>query len=229
MEIEGHIRSEVPTPFARPPLTPRDFPPICRRMKTIHILFAGTLLLASWGCGLPLDHSGAAPWPQAPDGFEWPAIDGDALVFETLANRDLDAELRKASESLKSRYSPDDVTFARLDLNADGRDEILIKVHHYGLSPSYAVLSLDELGKYSDIGWISGDRIVRSGGTGGWQALQAWSGDDQIRQLYSYQEGLYQLKRSEQVDAQTGTVTALTPNQAEEGGAGQAATPSGSK
>ncbi|MEZ5329673.1 MAG: hypothetical protein R3F19_31890 [Verrucomicrobiales bacterium] len=192
-------------------------------MKLTNTLFAGTLLLALWSCGDSVSDSDAVDWPPAPDGYKWPDIKDAAMEFKTVANADLESDVKKAVATLKSRYSPDDVTFARSDLNADGRDEILIKAHHYGFAPSFAILSPDDSGRFSDIGWISGEQIFPCERIDGWQSLQTRSGSEQIRQLYSFREGLYHRTRSEQRDATTGTVTILPKTQAE-GSAGQPAT-----
>jgi len=193
-------------------------------MKITNTLMAGSILLALWSCDDSSSSPNAAPWPPASDGFKWPATDSHALVFETLANADVDEDVLKAAETLKSRYSPDDVTFARSDFNADGRAEILIKAHHYGFAPSYAILTQNDSGDYSDIGWISGDQISRCDGIDGWQPIQTLSANDQIRQLYSYREGIYDLTRYERLVAQTNTVTILSPTKAEQDGGGQPAT-----
>jgi hypothetical protein len=193
-------------------------------MKILNTLVAGLLLVALCGCDDSVDSSHEESWPQAPDGFEWPATVGEAIEFETVANADLDADVKAAVATMKSRYSPDDVTFARSDLNDDGRDEILIKAHHYGFAPSFAILTPDDSGGFSDIGWISGDQFLPCERIDGWQSLQARSGNDQIRQLYSFGEGLYHRTRSEQLDATTGTVTILPKTKAEQGSAGQPAT-----
>lgn len=195
-------------------------------MKITNTLVAGTLLLALSGCDDSVVDSGVVAWPLSTDGFEWPDIQGTAMDFNTVANSDLEPDVKKAAESLKSRYSPDDVTFSRSDLNADGRDEILIKGHHYGFAPSFAILSPDDSGNFSDIGWLSGEQILPCESIDGWRSLQTRSGNDQIRQLYSYREGLYHRTRSEHLDPTTGTVKILPHNkEAEQGVGGQPATP----
>ena len=198
-------------------------------MKITNTVLAGALLFALSSCEDSVGDSGADAWPIPPDGFEWPDTLGDAMEFKTEANVDLDPDVEKAAATLKSRYSPHNVTYARSDLNADGRDEILIKAHHYGFTPSFAILTSDDSGNYSDIGWISGDQIFPCERIDGWQPIQAQSGDGRIRQLFSLHEGLYHLTRSEQLDATTGTVTILPQNAAEQDGAGQPATRSESK
>lgn len=177
-------------------------------MRPIKILAAGLIISTLWSC----DNSIRDTWPPSPDGFQWPATKGDPLKFTTISNADLDDDVKKASEKLKSRYSTDAVTFCRSDLNADGRSEILIKTHHYGFAPSYAILSPDDSGNYSDIGWISGEHVFLCIEIDGWQSLQSRSGNDKTRNLYSLQNGIYDITRSEMLDTQSGVVTKLSPN-----------------
>ena len=190
------------------------------KMKAIDILMAGTLLLALYSCEDSVENSGVAVWPSAPDGFEWPVTKDDPIEFETLANASIDSDVKKASETLKSRHSLEEVTFARSDLNADGRNEILIKVHNYGFTPSYVILTPNDSGYYSDIGRVSGGQILSCEGDDGWRQVQTRSADDQIRQLYAFKEGIYHLIRSEQLDPSTNMVTVLVPNKAEQDAAG---------
>jgi len=193
-------------------------------MKLTNTLVAGTLLLALWSCGDSVSDSDAVDWPLAPDGYKWPDIKDAAMEFKTVANADLEPDVKKAAEMLKSRYSPHEVTFARSDLNDDGRDEILIKAHHYGFTPSFAILAPDDSDSFSDIGWLAGAQIHLCVRSDGWRSLQTRSANDQIRQLFSFREGLYHLTRSEKLDATNGTVTILQLNKAEQGVAPQSAT-----
>jgi hypothetical protein len=193
-------------------------------MKITNTLVAGALLLALWGCDDSVGELAAVDWPLASDGYKWPDTQGAAMEFKTVANADLDPDVKRAAETLKSRYSPHNVTFARSDLNDDGRDEILIKAHHYGFAQSFAILTPDDSDSFSDIGWLAGDQIHPCEKIDGWHSLQARSANDQIRQLFSFREGLYHLTRSEKLDAANGTVTILPLNKAEQGVAPQSAT-----
>lgn len=192
----------------------------CQEMKLTGLLVAGILLPALCGCDDSEGESGAPPWPLAPDRFEWPATQDDAIEFETVANANLSADVKKAAATLESHFSLESVTFSRTDLNHDGQAEILIKAHHYGFAPSYAILTRNDSGDYSDIGWITGGEVFKSKRkrTDEWQSIQTLSGKVH-RRLYSFRDGVYQATRAELFDPATDTLTILSPNKAEQNAA----------
>lgn len=198
-------------------------------MKHIQTLTAGIFVLALWSCNESASNPEVTDWPQASDGFGWPATKGDALVFDTVVNAEVGQDVKSATETLKSRYSPESVTYARVDLNIDGRAEFIVKSHHYGIAPSYAILTPNDSGGYSSIGSVSGDQVFRCEAAGGWLQLQGRGAEGQLRWLYSHRDGIYDLHRAERLDAASNTVTILPSTKAEQDGGGQPATRSESK
>jgi hypothetical protein len=152
----------------------------------------------------------AEEWLPAPDGFVWPAMVKDAPVFKPVERptRELPASIRAAV--FDEKVFPERVAVCEVDLNVDGKPELLVEIGAYGGTGGayYEIFSAGKAGSYRSIGSFQGG-VRFCTRKDGWYQIQVSSrvGGGMLRSLLTFQRGQYRDSRREKHDFSSGTVT----------------------
>lgn len=174
-------------------------------------------------------------WLPIPDRYVWPKPAEKAPEFlpEEKKLSGLEESKRAAiKDNWPDENIPEHVYIAEIDLNADGRPEMFVEVPILGGSGGafFEILSTKDGKSYDCVGGFQGGArflIPKNG----WLQIQGSSrggGGHFTRYLMTFIKDKYEVTRSEDHDTNGRKVTIRKP-EAEQVGAGQPATASGSK
>ncbi len=168
-----------------------------------------------------------AEWPDAGDGFKWPAPAKDAPTFAPvlkkmagLPERDKKAVLDAFPilDNPPHDKAPELVEIAYLDLNGDGRPELFLKIPFYGGTGGryYAILSPGEDGNYREIGSFQGG-IKFLEKDDGWYRIENLSRGggghySRVLNIFSKKDGVYEVRRNEDHEVYSKTVRVRDPH-----------------
>lgn len=161
------------------------------------------------------DDNQSGDWLPVPDGYIWPEATPNAPKLETKLMEF--TKLPEAQQEIILRYWPENskplkVSIAEVDLNSDGKAELLVQIPAYsGTGGSfYEMFTLSNDNKYVGIGGIQGwgfQFLVRKNG---WLQIEGMSragGGSYTRFLMTFSGKGYLVTRNEGHDFNTGKVT----------------------
>lgn len=181
-------------------------------MRILALLFLVALPVQSQQFG---DDNESGKWLPIPDGYVWPLLAEGAPEFKPSWKRvdELDAAQRKAVEVYRTREKPpEQVEIAEVDLNADGRPELFVRIPAFGGTGGtfYEILSAKDGRTYTSVGGLQGWGIRFRIPKNGWLQIEGMSrggGGNYTRYLMAYADEGYAIVRNEGHDFNADKVT----------------------